>query len=368
MKTVRHAWGLWGMTVAVVLVLGCGNVPDGEMDPPLRPVRYVEIREDDGVRMRTFTGLARAGMVTRMSFRVPGTLQALPVRVGDMLEKGQLIAKLDATDFQLRVQEAEASVSRARAEARNADAVYGRVQALYERRNVSRSELDMARAASESARAAVRSLENHLALARRQLAYTGLNAPDRCGVAAVLVEENENVGAGQAVAVVNCGSRVDVRIAVPAIHISGVREGMAVEVRVDALGQKTFSGVVAEVGLASVGLETTFPVTVRLETRDAGILPGMAAEVMIPMVIHGGAVRVPFRSVGEDERGRFVFCLRVLDNGVAEVVRRDVVLGGMGSDGIEVLEGLVAGDLVVTAGVGRVREGERVKLWEGSLP
>lgn len=368
----KRPW-LPGLLILVCTALGifggCREKVKEVAPEVLRPVRFMEVQPDTGVRVRTFTGLTRAGMASRMSFRVPGTLQKLHVRVGDSVDTGRLIAELERGDYQLRVQEAEAALSRSQAEARNAEAVYGRVQALYERRNASRNELDTARAAFESTQAAVRSIENRLELARRQLEYTRLVAPDRCAVAAIPVEENENVAAGQAVVLVNCGTRVDVRIGVPATHISGVREGMEVRVRVDALGSGAFPGVVSEVGVASVGLETTFPVTVRLQSPDERILPGMAAEVEIPMEKDTLArIRVPFRSVGEDGGGRFVYCLERLSGDMALVKRREVVVGGIATEGLEVKAGLEAGDLVVTAGIAHIGDGLKVRLWREGKP
>jgi RND family efflux transporter MFP subunit len=372
MKKWGGGLGFSGMLLAMLalaLLGGCREKPQEVVTEELRPVRFMELAPDTGVRVRTFTGLTRSGMASRMSFRVPGTLQKLHVRVGDTVENDRLIAELETGDYQLRLQEAEAALSRAQAEARNAEAVYGRVQALYERRNASRNELDTARAAFESSQAAVRSIENRLELARRQLEYTRLVAPDRCAVAAIPVEENENVAAGQAVVLVNCGARVDVRIGVPATHISGVREGMAVRVRVDALGNGDFEGMVSEVGVASVGLETTFPVTVRLKAPDERILPGMAAEVDIPMEREtAGVLRVPFRSVGEDGEGRFVFCLEELDGKKTVVRRRSVKVGAVTAEGLEILSGLEAGDRVVTAGIAHISDGLAVRLWREAQP
>lgn len=359
--------GLFPLLV-VLCITGCRKEEGKEEKEMLRPVRYETVQTDAGKRTRTFSGIAKAGMASRMSFRVPGTIQHLDVKVGDGVRMGDTIARLDPTDYQLRVQEAEAALARGRAEARNADATYARVRALYEKRNASRNELDAARAASESAGAAVRSIENQLALARRQLTYTRLKAPADCAVAAVPVEENENVAAGQAVAVVNCGARVDVHIAVPGIYISGVREGMDVLVTVDALPGEVFAATITEVGVSAVGLETTFPVTVRLAEKEDLVLPGMAAEVQIPM---GGdkenRIVISAYAVGEDRKGRFVYTLTKQEDGTAIVGRKGVVVGEIGPDGIEILEGLSKGELVVTAGVARVTEGHRVKLWKEEL-
>jgi multidrug efflux pump subunit AcrA (membrane-fusion protein) len=110
-------------------------------------------------------------------------------------------------------------------------------------------------------------------------------------------------------------------------------------------------------------MATTFPVTARLREADPGIRSGMAAEVDFRFPVPGGSGRmlVTAVAVGEDRPGRFVF---VLDRGSATVHRRAVTVGDLTAEGLEVLSGLEAGDLIVTAGVRRLTDGERVLVQE----
>ena len=314
---------------------------------------------------RTFSGVVRAEAATRLSFRVPGRIVAVGVDVGDAVRKGDVMARLDPMDYTLKKQEAEAALARAKAERRNADAGYARVRALYENGNASRNELDAARAAAESMEAVVASLRQQTGLAGRQLAFTRLKAPEDCAVAAVPVEAGENVAAGQAVCVVHYGAQPDVAMDLPAAHIRKVYEGMPVIVRVDEVGEP-LSATVKEVGIAPVGMGTTFPVTIRMDAPDPRILPGMAAEVEMAFSAgkQAGRLLVPGKSVGEDRNGRFVFVLEAEDEGVAVVKRREVTVGRLSAAGLEIRSGLLAGEVVVTAGVSRIRDGLRVKFAE----
>lgn len=348
-----------GMVVLVhSLIAACSK-----QEPPeeiIRPVRYVEVKETPAGQTRIFAGTARAGVEANLSFKVGGTLQAVPVKVGDQVSKGSLIAELDPTDFELKLQETEAGLSQARAEQRNAQANYERVQALYENNNASRSELDAARASAESASATVRSIGKQLEQARAQLGYTRLAAKNDCSIASVDVEENENVSAGQRIAMVTCGAAAEVEVGVPENVIGSIKKDDFVTVSFNAVRGETFAGRVTEVGLV-VGTSSTYPVTIQLLESDSRIRSGMTADVGF-RAAGGTGIRVPAVAVGEDGLGRFVFVVEPAEQGFGVTRRRPVKIGELTAFGMEIEDGLSAGDVVVTAGVTRIVDGQKVKV------
>ncbi|MFQ6114519.1 MAG: efflux RND transporter periplasmic adaptor subunit, partial [bacterium] len=132
--------------------LACGG-GEQKVEEIIRPVRYQQVYSTGGSRVRSFSGTARSGVESKLSFKVAGTVLEVPVKVGDKVRSGQLIARLDPKDYQLKVQQADASLARAKAEERNAKADYERIRALYENNNASKDDLDAARAGFESASA-----------------------------------------------------------------------------------------------------------------------------------------------------------------------------------------------------------------------
>jgi RND family efflux transporter MFP subunit len=263
--------------IALSMLQACAE--SEEPEAVFRPVRYQVAYSTGGNRIRSFSGTARAGVESRISFKVPGTVRRIPVQVGDSVGAGQLIAELDDEDYRLQVQRAEAGLSQARAQARNAEADYARARQLYENANLSRSELDAARTASESAASSVNAYERELELARLQLSYTRLTAPVAGAVASVSVEVNENVQTGQVVILLTSGSNLEVAVGVPGVLIRDVVVGAEVTATFDALPDREFSGVVTEVGVSATGAGLTFPVTVRLAESGGNIRPGMACEI-----------------------------------------------------------------------------------------
>jgi RND family efflux transporter MFP subunit len=364
MKTIVKKGVFLGMIATVLTGISCDKAEEPE--EVMRPVRYEQVFSTGGSRVRTFSGVARAGLESKLSFKVPGTVKKIAVEVGDRVKAGQLIAELDFGDYLLRADQADASLTQAQAQARNAEANYERVRSLYEANNASRTDLDGARADYESGNAAVKAAEKQLELARLQVSYTRLEAPMDCDVASVDIEVNENVQAGRTIAHLTSGSQIEVEISIPEVLISQIEEGMPAQVHFDAIPEGEFLASVTEVGVAATGLATAFPVTVQLERSESRVRPGMAASVVFSFESRDERERVivPPVAVGEDRDGRYVYIIEILpdDPGYGIVHRRSVSVGELTGEGMEIFQGLGDGDLAVTAGISRIKEGQRVKI------
>ena len=347
----------------VALCSSCGQQQEGPA-AAIRPVRYQEVIPTGGVYERTFAGLSHAALETKVSFQVAGKLKRVLVKVGDRVEAGELIAELNEKDYNLQVQQVEAQEKSIQAQARNAEANYNRVQALYTSNNASLIVLDASRTQTESARGQVSVAQSQLELMRSQLGYTRLKAPVAGTIAMVTVEAGEVVGPGQPIALLASGARLEVKVSLHEVMIFHIEENDTVSVAFDAFSEERITGVVTEVGVMSTGLATTYPVTVQLLQENPEWRSGMATEVTFRIVVKGERDRlvVPSVAVGEDDQGRFVFVLEESGKGLGIVHRRLVRVGGLRDEGIEILSGLKKKELVVTAGVSQIQDGQQVKL------
>ncbi len=350
--------------IAVLLFTSCKE--EAVTEEIIRPVRYLEVVPAEGGYKRTFSGVAQAGTESRLSFKVPGTVRRVAVRVGSRVKAGQLLAELDPNDYELRLQQAESALLQGKAQARNADLNYDRTRTLYEKKSTSLSELDAARMASEAANAYVQTLEKQLELAQTQLNYTKIRAPLDGAIAEVRIEINENVQAGMPVILLTSGSHIEVKVSVPENLISLIAEEKSVAVKFDAVPDKEFLATVSEVGIKSTGMATTFPVTLLLNQPDPAILAGMVATAEFHFSLKDQSVRfvVPSEAVGEDREGRYVFIVERLagETGYGIVKRKPVNVGELTAAGLEIFEGLADGDLIVTAGISHISDGQKVKL------
>ena len=364
-STLRFA-PIASLVLLTLLAAACAEevaVPEAT----IRPVRIHRVVASDSAERVAYAGVAKAGIESRLSFRVAGTVEQVPVKVGDRVRRGSVLARLDATDYELSVEQSEANLAQARATLRQAEADYDRTRALYENNNASKAELDARRAAAESATAQVEAARKGLDQARQQLAYTRLTSPMNGAIAAVDVEVNENVSAGQALFQLSSDTRPEVEIRVPEVAIAQIASGQDAEVVFDALPGRTFGATVTEVGVSAVG-SATFPVTLRIDD-DGDIRSGMAAEVSLLVREDGAdtsserttAIFVPLVAVGEDQNGRFVFVVEDSGGDVATVRRRPVEIGSLDERGLRIRAGLETGDVVVTAGVRRLIDGMEVR-------
>jgi membrane fusion protein, multidrug efflux system len=360
---LRRKIGALPGILMIVLVAAACDKPAPEPQILIRPVRAQQVFFSGGERTRVFSGVAQAGQQIDLSFKVAGSVQRVAVKMGDRVKAGDLVAELDPKDILLEMEEADAALARQRADARNAAANYARIEALYEANNASLAELDAARAQNETAQAAVRSAEKALQLARRKAQYTRLTAPVAGAIAAKLISENENVQAGQTILRLNSGSQPEVQVTIPEVLIAQIETGDAVEVRFDALPGRSFAAKVREVGVAATG-GASFPVTVRLKENQKETRPGMAAEVAFVFAAKGDRPRIlaPAKAIGEDIHGKFAFVVLPSENDLATAKRVTVVTGALTAEGLEIIEGLGDGDYLVTAGVHKLIDGQRVKF------
>lgn len=363
---ITKYWLMTLLSAGLLLLCGCDNqsTTSEEVKKVLRPVKYQVVEKSMSGRTHTYSGTSKAGREANLSFKVGGTLQEIPVKVGDSIGNKTLIARLNRTSFELEVEKSRATLAQAEAENRNARSKYQRVRELYENDNSSREDLDSARTTVESTKAQVRSGKKSLELALLDLGYTELRASEKCSVAEIFKEVNENVTAGEAIVAAVCGQVNEVEVKVPENLIGNIKYGMTAKIRYVAIPEVTFSGEVTEVGVTSVG-GATFPVTLIIKEDHLLLRPGLAAEVSFLFEAkYDGPPRIylPLVAVGQDMNGRFVFILEPTNNkGEAVVHRRPVTIGELTALGLEITSGVKPGNKVVTAGMSVIRDGLHVK-------
>ncbi|MBP7829795.1 MAG: efflux RND transporter periplasmic adaptor subunit [Kiritimatiellae bacterium] len=348
---------------ALAALAGCSKQ---EAPPPavVRPVVTVKVEDSGGTRTRSFSGTARAAVETILSFRVGGEIVELPVKIGTAVQAGDLVARLDATDYELQAKQLEAQRAQAEAEWKRAQADYDRVKLLYESQNASKSDLDQARAAFDSTAAQRDAVGKSLQLSRQQLEYCVLRAPIAGAIASRPVDIHQTVQAGQAIATLTAGEQMELLIGVPETLIARVHVGDAARIQFEALPGEPFDAGVSEVGVEPTA-SSTYPVKLVLQKADGRIRSGMIGEAQLTFAAEeGGGLNVPPAAVVSEPDGRrFVW---VLDESSGTVRRRDVRIGALTSDGLQIVEGLQAGEDIVIRGVHRVEDGMAVRRMEES--
>ena len=347
-----------------LLATACAAPPPPPAPPVVRPVHTATVQATAAQRTRTLSGTARTEMTSSLSFKVTGTITRLAVAVGDRVRAGDPIAELDPVDYELRMQEAEAAFRQAEARAVSTRAELRRARSLYENADGSRAALDAATAAADMAAAEVASLAKRVELAERQLAYTRLSAPEAGVIASVGADVNEYAVPGLPIVVLASGAALEVEFAVPETLIGRIQEGSRASAAFDAIPDRRFEGTVTEVGVMTTATRTTFPATVRLDDVAAHVRSGMTADITIAFADEPEVERfvVPTRAVISDRASQFVFVADTTTGHQTVARRRSVTVGGLSGGGVEVVDGLSEGEIIVTAGASRLQDGDQVRF------
>jgi len=354
----------WKFALLATLFIACGKQEE-EKKEVIRPVKYQRVAPGGGLKTRSFTGTAVSGTETRMSFKVSGNINSLRVKIGQEVNKNTLLATLDATDYELQYEQSDAAVKNADATEEQAKAAFERTRSLYENASTSLSSYESAKAVYESAKANETSLKKARKLAKAQLDYTRLYAPIRGKISSISTEVNENVQAGQQVLVLSSEGDLEVNLGVPESFISQVSVQNKVQVEFSAIPGQTFEGVVSEASFSINSQTSTYPVVVKLDDPQNQVRPGMAASVTFSSRSDHpeNVLLVPAQAVGEDEVGNFVYSL-VAKEDYYLVERKAIEVGQLTSEGFQISEGLIEGDLIATAGLQMLIEGMKVRLFE----
>lgn len=343
----------------LAITAGCGKKEAEEAAPVVRPVKTVAVQGFQPGEY-TFPATVDAGRKLIVSFRVPGRIVELPVKKGETLASGALIARLDPADYEIAVQEAQATFQKAEAD-------YQRYQTLYEKNAVPRADLDQRRSQRDVTRA-------KLDEARKNLGYTELRAPFAGMIGNRYVENFMDVSAQQEIVDLNDTTTVDVRVDASETIVSPLKQYgdmliMQYVAEFDAAPGKRYPLTLKELAARADPQTQTFQIVFSMpQPRDITLLPGMTGRVRIlvdrkPGVTLDVAMTVPAIAVETRPAGESI--VWVVDPEAMVVHQRPVKVGEMrGTGDVVILEGLAVGERVVIAGLAQLREGQAVRYWE----
>ena len=291
--------------LVLVSLVGCGGAEEVAPPPASRPVKIFVVRGGAADAVRTFPGRVDATQRAELAFRVPGQLQQILVREGDMAEEGQVLARLDPADYELVLEDRQATYDNSRSN-------FERGKELIVDGNISRMDYDRMEANFRSASAA-------LSLAQKDLEYTVLTSPFRGRVAERHVENFEDVLAKQTVFSLQDISQLDVIIDLPESVVRMVRADVSDEgsigtdetvsstrafAQFEGRSDEQFTLLPKEIATRADDQTQTFWATFTMKAPTTfTVLPGMTTTVLLDLSRLMGSEsvkRVPVRAVQAD--------------------------------------------------------------------
>lgn len=360
---MNHKIFTYSALLATIFLISCGEKQTEEVIA-LRPVAYMEVGLSGSGFARTFSGTATTEKVVNLSFRNNGIITQFNLKLGQIVKKGELLAKLDNVEARLNYENSLSSLNSAESQLNTSKLSLDRVRSLFEKGSTSLSEYEAAKNTYSSAEASYESAVRGVSIQEEQVLYGFLYAPDDGVIAQVDTEIDENVSPGQIIAILNVGADMKIALGLPENVINRVKKEMMVKIDISSIKGETFEGEITEVSPSIDPLSSTYPVSVKILNASEGIKSGMAANVTFEFNASASSKQslvVPAKAVGEDANGNFVF---LIDDSSDQVfVRKQAItVGALNTQGFKVTTGLKAGEKIAVAGLQTLLDGQEVRL------
>ena len=403
------------MPLFLLCLLSCKKHEENQSKDVIRPVKVQRITTGaKAYEESAFSGVAAGISESVLSFRVPGVTKNLSAEVGQRVKAGQIVAELDDRDYRLNMDAiknqltaTEAQLDQLRKGGRSEDIIslegriralqttvktanteYQRVQNLYAADAASKSQLDQIRTQYEQARAElestqqelakaktggreeeiraaeanIRSIRSNLAQAKAALEDTVMKIPFNGIISQKHMSNFQQVSAGMPIYSLVDISRIEIQISVPERMISSINSGRQVSMKFLNFPDRMITGIITKVGVTADRQTLTYPVFVEVVNPEREILPGMTANIYLHSENTNTSFPIiPIHSILEDKTTgeHFVW---IVDEAKQIAIRREISLGRILNDAIEILNGLNEGELVITGGMSRIRKGMKIRI------
>lgn len=388
----RRYIGLVAMVlVLAIMVSGCKSaVGEAAVDPIAVEVAKVTLGtvQSKSILSGKIQGRSEVPVVAKLPLKI----LSVEVEVGDEVQAGQVLVRLDPKDVAQQVRQAEAALAMAEAVLppavgesaaaegarlanESAQADLARMEELHKQGAVSDQMLEQVRAKAAAAAAQYRGILDKekaawaqydqaaaaVALARSQLEETTITAPISGVVSSLPVEAGQMVGSGTVVAMVVDMDEVKINVNISERDIPYVKNGQEVTAKIKSLNDQVVKGKLTALAPAADPRTQTFKAEIKIDNKDRVIKPGMFAEVSLNSVAAENVVVVPSRAILQ--KGAHYVAYIIDENNIASV--REVTLGLIGENLTEIKSGLKEGEKVVVKGQHYLKDGSPVTVVTG---
>ena len=347
----------WTIVALAALAAGCSREAEPVL-PDIRPVRTVTVEKQDLGDTVQLTGHVRARDEASLGFRIGGRMIERPVNLGDRVQAGQTLARLDPVDEQNALRSAQANLNSANGIVTRTRNDFERQQTLLRQGHTTRARFDQAQQELQTAESKVKDAQAQLQIAQDRVGFTELKADAPGVITGVAAEPGEVVQAGRTIVQVARDGGRDAVFDVPSGILRAAPGDTEVTVSLADDPRVQATGSVREVAPQADPVTRNFQVKVGLENPPVAMRLGstVTGNAQLPSA---PVIAVPASALTKYDNKPAVWVVDKAANTVAirnvEVKRHDPSL-------VVISNGLENGDIVVTAGVQALYPGRKVRL------
>jgi len=372
---VKSRFGIFFEILAAAFVIGLGVLWAMHHARAQAPVNadltgaptagVAKVTREDLYKEVTIAAEFRPYVEVALHAKVSGYVRKMNVDFGDQVKAGQLMATLEVPELQAELDNAQATGQKAQADYTNAHLIYTRLQSVNKDHPnlVAQQDLDTAEANELTTAAAIAAAKANIEKYQTMVSYTQITAPFDGVVTHRYADPGTLIQAGtssdtQALPLVRVSDNYRLRLDFPVTvdYVKDVQLGDSVEVRVDSLNGKTFTGTISRFTHEVDDNTRTMITEIEVPNPNLELMPGMYATVVLKVEKHLQALAVPTEAVA-GEKTPTVYVV----NQVNQIEEHSVKLGLETADKYEILSGLHEGDLVVIGNRSGFQAGQKVE-------
>lgn len=348
------------LVISTMLLIGCSKKDEttksqAGMGRGGGAVKTAEVVEGSLKEKMTLSGTLEALNSADVVAKSSGKVASLAVDIGSRVSTGQTLMTLEADDLAASVQSAEASLENAKVTYDLAISKYQRGKELVQAAAISQADFEENYdGAFKKAAASLKVAQAALVQSQARYNETIIKSP----LAGIVTARNINVGelAGSSTPIFSISNldRVVVCVNVNEQQVNKFVEGQKVAVKVSAVSQNPFTGVVTNIALAADVKTKAYPIKIQLDNKDHKLKPGMFAEILWENQLDKSFL-IPREAIKNVDGKSSVF---VLEKGVAK--ERQVETSATDGKNISILSGLHKGEKVIISNLDTLRDGMKV--------
>lgn len=340
--------------------------------PPLPPVQVATSTQENVPQFLSALGTVKATNSVTVTSRVEGQLMALHFTEGQYVQKGDLLAEIDARPFEVQLAQAKGQLAKDQATLANARLDLARYQKLAKTHLVSQQELDNQQALVKQSEASIRIDEATISNAQLQLTYSKITAPisGRVGLKQVDVGNYISGGSSTPIVVINQMDPVDVLFTLPEQDLANVIQARKnnADLPVTALDRNNqfelAQGTLFSVDNQIDAATGTIKLKARFPQQETTLFPNQFVNVRLYVTTLEKAVVIPNAALQMGNEGHFVWVVDSEDK--VSKLRVEVAL--QNAEKVVIASGLLADQRVVTDGVDRLTQGVKVDIVTSTAP
>ena len=320
---------------------------------PATTVTSTEVKEEDWAPILSSVGSVSAVQGAIVAAELGGTVSEIAFENGGEAKKGDILVKLDTSSEEAQLRTAEAELQLARAD-------LDRARDLAARKVISKAEIDAAESKSKQKEGAADNL-------RAMISKKQVRAPFDGQLGIRQVNVGQMINAGQQVVPLASLDPVYVDFALPEQHLPRVSQNLEIRVRADALPGREFKGKLTAINSMVDVATRNLPLQATLQNPDHALRPGMFAKVDVVLPVKKSVLAIPATAISYAPYGDSVFVIEKKKDPKSgresQVLRQQFVrTGETRGDFVTVTNGLKAGEVIVSSGVFKLRNGMEVTI------